>query len=112
MTLLLRWVINAGALVLLARLIPGIIINSWYAAFIAALILGLINASIHPIILVLTLPINIITLGLFTLVINGLMFWFAASIVDGFTVVNFPAAFWGALLLSIISFCTSFLLKK
>lgn len=69
----------------------------------AALVIGLVNALIRPILLLLTLPVNIVTLGLFTLVINGLMFWLASSIVKGFTVTDFSAAFFGALVYWLVS---------
>ncbi|MBU2542451.1 phage holin family protein, partial [Patescibacteria group bacterium] len=71
MNLLLRWVINAGTLLLLAYYLPGIVVTGWYAALITALVLGLVNAVLKPILLVLTLPVNILTLGLFTFVINA-----------------------------------------
>lgn len=99
MRLITRWLLTALALVSIPYLISGIGIRDFYTALIAALILGLVNALIKPIIMILTLPFNIITLGLFTLVINALMFWFASSIVKGFTVTGFGPAFWGALLM-------------
>ena len=90
-------------------LVPGIHVSSFYTALLAAVLLGLINAIIKPLLLILTLPVNILTLGLFTLVINAFLFWFASSIVKGFTVDNFTAAFWGALFMSIASWIISFL---
>ncbi len=112
MRLILRWIINAGTLLLLAYYLPGITVSGWYAALIAALILGLVNAVIKPVLVILTLPVNILTLGLFTFVINALLFWFVASFVDGFFVAGFWPAFWGALILSIVSWLVSGLLKK
>lgn len=76
--------------------------NFW-SALIAALVIGLVNALIRPLLLILTLPVNILTLGLFTLVINAFMFWLASSIVKGFDVANFWAAFWGALVFWLVS---------
>ncbi|MBU0546353.1 phage holin family protein [Patescibacteria group bacterium] len=112
MKLLLRWLISAVALLIIANYIPGIKIIGVYPALVAALILGLINALIRPLAVVLTLPITIITLGLFTLVINGLMFWFASTIVKGFYVSGFMPAFWGALIMSLVGWGTNMMLKK
>jgi len=112
MKLLLRWLINAGTLLLLANYLPGIEVSGWYTALIAALILGLVNAVIKPIFVILTLPVNILTLGLFTFVINALLFWFVASFIDGFVVAGFWPAFWGALIMSLVSWLVSSLFKK
>lgn len=112
MKLILRWIINAGTLLLLAKYLPGITVNGWYSALIAALVLGLINAVIRPIFIFLTLPISILTLGLFTLVINGLMFWFASSVVKGFTVSGFMPAFYGALIMTVVGWFVGSILKK
>ncbi|MCB9798972.1 phage holin family protein [Candidatus Nomurabacteria bacterium] len=111
MKLIIRWIINAVTLVATAQVLEGLDLSGWYAAFIAALVLGLVNAVIRPVILFLTLPINILTLGLFTLVINGLMFWFVSSIVKGFDVAGFGPAFIGALVLSVISVFVGWALK-
>ena len=94
----MRWILNSLILMLVAYLTPGISIASFWTALILSVIFGLINAVIRPIILILTLPINILTLGLFTFLINALMFWLASSIVKGFEVQNFASAFWGALI--------------
>lgn len=112
MKLIFRWLINAVALMAIAYYLPGIAVSGFYSAFIAALVLGLVNALIRPILVVLTLPINILTLGLFTLVINALMFWLVASIVKGFYVAGFMPAFWGALIMVVVSWMTGALLKK
>ena len=101
--LLLRWAINTGALMLIPLLMPSIRVDGLYSALVAALALGFINALLRPLLILVTLPINILTLGLFTLVINALLFWFAASFVKGFHVAGFWPAFWGALLYSLIS---------
>jgi len=111
MTFLIRWFINAGTLILLAFYLPGIEVSGWYTALIAALILGLVNTIIRPILLILTLPINLVTLGLFTFVINALLFWFVSTVVKGFVVNGFWPAFWGALILSLVSWFTSSLLR-
>jgi putative membrane protein len=100
--LLLRWLLNALILILVARLTPGIEFTSFWAALVTSLVLGFLNALIRPLILILTLPINLLTLGLFTLVINALMFWLAGSIVKGFDIASFGSAFIGALIYSAI----------
>jgi len=112
MRLLIRFLVLALALILIAYLIPGINVSSFLSALVAALVLGLINALIKPIVLVLTLPINILSLGLFTFVINGLLFWLVSSMVKGFDVAGFWAAFWGALAFSIISWFANMSLKN
>ena len=101
--LLIRWVINALALLLISRVIKGIEVDSIFAAFVAAAVLGVINAILRPILVFITLPITILTLGLFVLVINGLMLYIAGSVVEGFHVVGFWPAVFGALFLSVIS---------
>ena len=101
--LLLIWTLNALALVAVANFVPGIHVDNFMAAFVAAMILGLINTLIRPIFLVLTLPATVITLGLFIFIVNGLMFWFAGSILRGFMVDGFWPAIMGALLFSIFS---------
>lgn len=111
MYILFRWTLNALALFFTASVIPGLHLTGFYAALITVLVLGLVNAFIRPLLVVLTLPINILTLGLFTLVINGLLFWLVSTLVKGFTVENFTAAFLGALVFSIISWIVSQLLK-
>ena len=110
MNLLLRWVINALALLALPYVFDSIRIEGFYTALVTALALGFVNALIRPILIVLTLPLNILTLGLFTFVINGLLFWFVASFVTGFYVAGFWPAFWGALVYSIISWALSTLI--
>jgi putative membrane protein len=112
MYLILRWLINAAAILLMAYYLPGIVVSGFYAAIIAALILGIINAIIRPLIILLTLPVNILTLGLFTLIINAFLFWFASTIVKGFEVADFKAAFLGALIMWIVSLVSNWLLKK
>lgn len=111
MNILIRWLVNAIALMAIAYYVPGIVVNGFYAALITVLVLGLINAVIRPIAIFLTLPVNIVTLGLFTLVVNACMLWIAATIVKGFTVTGFWPAFWGALILSIVSSIVGWLLR-
>jgi putative membrane protein len=108
MTLLLVWILNAVTLLIVAYVLPGIVVSSFWAAMLAAAVLGLINMLVKPIFILLTLPITIVTLGLFLLVINALMFWLAGSILKGFQVNGFWWAVGGALFYSVISgFLTS-----
>lgn len=111
MHLLIRWLIYAVAIMLLTYVVPGISVRNFYSALIAALILGLVNAVIRPLLVLLTLPVNILTLGLFTFVINALMLWLVSSIVKGFDIKNFVAAFLGALVLWVVSWLTNALTK-
>src|SRR5512137_1981965 len=99
----LRWSINLLALVLAAKLIDGVRLPSLGPAVLAAGILGIVNAVIRPVVLLLTLPINLLTLGLFTLVINALLLQFVAYLVPGFVIETFRAAFWGAFIISLVS---------
>ncbi|MCB9816277.1 phage holin family protein [Candidatus Nomurabacteria bacterium] len=103
MTLILRLLFNALGLLLIARYVDGITVNGVYPAIIAAVVLGLLNLIIRPVLLILTLPITILTLGLFAFVINALLFMFAASILDDFKVDSFWYALIGSLLMSIVS---------
>jgi putative membrane protein len=110
MRLLLIWLINTIALFALPWLMDSIQIDSFTTALLAALVLALVNTLIRPILLVLTLPFTVLTLGLFIFVINGLMFWAASEMVAGFHVAGFMSAVLGALLYSVISWALSALL--
>src|SRR3954471_14183995 len=110
--ILVVWLINAVALAAVAYLMPSVSIDSAGAALAAALLLGLVNTLVRPILVLLTLPVTVLTLGLFILVINGLMFWTVANLVSGFHVAGFWSAVGGALLYSIISWALSALLLK
>lgn len=110
MRLLLIWLINTIALFALPWLMDSIQIDSFATALLAALVLALVNTLIRPILLVLTLPFTVLSLGLFIFVINGLMFWAASEMVDGFHVAGFLSAVAGALLYSVISWALSALL--
>lgn len=112
MRLLATWLINGLALLALPYLIHSVTISSFGTALIVAVVLGLVNTVIRPILLVLTLPVTVLSLGLFILVINGLMFWAVAYFVDGFHVTGFWAAVGGALLYSVISWTLSTLLLE
>ena len=103
MKILLLWMINAISLLAVAYLMPSIVVSSFWAALGAALLLGLVNAVIRPVLILLTLPVTLLTLGLFIFVINGLLFWFAGSFFQGFTVNGFWSGFWGAMVYSLIS---------
>ena len=112
MTLLLVWILNAVALLIVAYLLPGITVASFGAALIAALVLGLLNTLVKPVLILLTLPITVVTLGLFLLVLNALVFWFAGSILKGFQVAGFWWALAGAVVYSLISGLLSRLLVQ
>ncbi len=107
--LLIRWAINIAALLAVAKLLPGFSFTSIYSVAITAIVLGLVNALVRPIVLLLTLPINILSLGLFTFVVNALMLWIVGSIVKGFTIDTFYTAITAALILWLISFIASML---
>ncbi|MEO5657640.1 MAG: phage holin family protein [Nitrospiria bacterium] len=100
---LIRWVINAAALLLISQVIRGIEVDGVVAALAAGAVLGILNAVLRPVLLILTLPLTLLTLGLFALVLNGFMLYLAGSLVKGFTVTGFWSAVFGALLLSIVS---------
>jgi len=101
MKIVIRWLLLAAALLLVANLYPGVQVASFSSAMVAALVLGLLNALLRPILVLLTLPVTVLTLGLFLFVINALMFYFAASLLSGFNVTGFVAALIGSLLYSL-----------
>ncbi len=109
MTLLLRLLLNGLSLMLVAWLYSGVQVTGIFAALMAALLLGLVNAIIRPVLVLLTLPVTLLTLGLFIFVINALLFWFVAEIIKGFTVNGFMAALIGSLMYSVISLLISWL---
>lgn len=112
MSFLLRLFLNALGVILVSSLVPGISVDGFFTAFLTAFVIGLINAVIRPVLVLLSLPITILTLGLFTLVINALMFWLASALVPGFQVAGFGAAFFGAIVFWIISWATSVLVRE
>ena len=112
MRILLVWLVNALALIAVAYLVPSITVSSFTSALVAALILGLVNAVIRPILVLLTLPVSILTLGLFIFVINALLFWFVGSFVRGFEVHGFLAGLIGSILFSIVSWILSALVLR
>jgi putative membrane protein len=111
MKLIAHVLITALALLLVSMLIPGIEVESFYAAVIASVILGLLHLLVKPILVILTLPITILTLGLFMFVINAILFWVAASFIDGFTVSGFLPALFGSVIVSVVSAFTKSILS-
>ena len=103
MYLLIRWIVNAAALMLVAYVYSGVTVTSFGAALVAALVLGLVNAVVRPILVLLTLPVTILTLGLFLFVINALLFWLVGEVVQGFHVAGFGAALLGSIIYSVIT---------
>jgi len=101
--LVIRWMLFSLALIFIAWVVPGISLASFMTAMWAAFVIGLVNIFIRPVLLILTLPLNLLTLGLFTFIINALMFWLVSSFVEGFMVSGFLAALIGSILLSVIS---------
>lgn len=101
MKLILKWLLSAAALLAVAHFYSGVVVTSFTSALIAAFVIGLFNTFLKPILVILTLPVTLITLGLFMFVINALMFWAAASVLDGFHVRGFGAALLGSLIYSV-----------
>ena len=102
MKLIFKWLLSAAALLCVAYLYSGVVVSSFGAALIAAFVIGLFNMVLRPVLVVLTLPVTVVTLGLFLFVINALMFWAAAGVLDGFHVRDFSAALWGSLIYSVL----------
>lgn len=103
MTLILVWILNAVALLVVAYVLPGITVASFGSALIAAIVLGLLNMLLKPLLILMTLPLTLLTLGLFLFVINALLFWLAGSMLKGFEVHGFWWAFAGAIVYSIVT---------
>ena len=101
MKLIVKWLLSAAALLAVDYLYDGVVLSSFSAALIAAFVIGLFNMLLRPVLVVLTLPVTVLTLGLFLFVINALMFWAAASVLDGFYVSGFGAALLGSLIYSV-----------
>lgn len=112
MYLLARWLMTALAVMAAAYLVPGISVSGFYAALLVAFVLGIVNAILRPLLLLLTLPLNIVTLGLFTFVLNGFLFWFVSTIIKGLEVRGFWAAITGALVVTVISWMANQYLKR
>jgi putative membrane protein len=112
MRLLLLWILNALALLAVTWLLPSIQLSGFGSALIAALGLGFINTLVRPVLALLTLPITVLTLGIFYLVLNGLLFWFAAALLPGFHVEGFVSALIGAVLYGVIAWALSALIPN
>jgi putative membrane protein len=112
MSFLIHWLIVAAALWVTTSIVPGVTVASYTTLALAALVLGLVNALVRPVLLIVTLPLTIITLGLFYLVVNGLAFGLAAALVPGFEVASFGAAVIGALVVSVVSWAISLFSSK
>jgi putative membrane protein len=112
MQILTKLLLSVVTLLAIAYYVPGIAVSGIYIALIVAVLLAIVNVTLKPILVLLTLPINILTLGLFTFVINALLFWFIATFVDGFDVDGFLPAFIGALILSVVSWLGNKLLSQ
>ena len=110
MRLIVHWLINAAALFVLPYVLSSIQVKDFVTALVVALVLGLVNAIIRPILVLLTLPVTILTLGFFILVINALLFWGVASFVDGFGSPGTWSAFWGAIIYALVSWAIAALL--
>lgn len=110
--LIVVWLVNTLALVAVAYLMPSVTVSSLQSALLAALVLGLVNAVVRPVLVLLTLPVTILTLGLFIFVLNGLLFWMVASWLEGFDVGGFWSGVLGALLFSIVSWLLSALVQR
>jgi putative membrane protein len=109
---LIHWLVVAVALWVTANVVPGVAITSWSALAIAALVLGFVNAIIRPVLVILTLPITVLTLGLFYLVVNAIAFAIAAALVPGFQIASATAAILGALATSLISWFIGIFVKR
>jgi putative membrane protein len=108
MYFIIRLLINMVAILIIAYLVPKVVrVDNWMAALVAAFLLGIVNTFIRPIVVLLTLPLTIVTLGLFLLVINGLLLWLVSAVVEGFHVTGFWGALLGAILISIVSWILS-----
>lgn len=112
MSFLVHWLIVAAALWVTTRLVPGVSVADYTTLALAALVLGLVNALVRPVLLIVTLPLTILTLGLFYLVVNGLAFGLAAALVPGFAVASFGTAVLGALVVSVVSWAISLFSSK
>ena len=112
MKLILNWLLSAAALLAVAYLYPGVMVSSVTSALIAAAVLGFLNMVVRPILVLLTLPVTLVTLGLFLFIINALMFWAAASLLSGFNVTGFGAALVGSLIYSVLQLAIDFVLER
>ncbi|MGC1175300.1 phage holin family protein [Polaromonas sp.] len=112
MKLIVKWLCSAAALLAVAYLYSGVTVTSFPAALLAAAVLGALNIVVRPVLVLLTLPVTLVTLGLFLFVINALMFWAAASLLSGLQVTGFVAALIGSLIYSVLQLAIEFLLER
>lgn len=112
MKLILNWLLSAAALLAVAYLYSGVVVSSFTGALIAAAVLGALNMVVRPILVLLTLPVTLVTLGLFLFIVNALMFWAAAGLVSGLNVTGFGAALIGSLLYSLLQLAIDFVLQR
>ena len=112
MKLILKWLCSAAALLAVAYFYSGVVVTSFTGALIAAAVLGALNTVVRPILVLLTLPVTLVTLGLFIFVVNALMFWAAASLVSGLSVSGFGAALVGSLIYSVLQLLIEFVLER
>jgi len=112
MRLLLQWILTAIALLIVSRIVPGFHVDGLWPALIAALVIGLLNATVGLLLKIITFPLSILTLGIFLLVINGIMILVASDIVRGFHVYGFAPAFWGAVVLALMGMVIRAVVKE
>jgi putative membrane protein len=112
MRFILKWLSSAAALMVVAYLYSGVVVTSYTGALIAAAVLAVLNTLLRPLLVLLTLPVTLVTLGLFMFVINALMFWAAASLVSGLNVNGFAAALMGSLIYSLLQLAIDFVLAR
>lgn len=112
MKLIVKWLLSAVALLAVAHLYSGVVVQSFSAALVASLVIGLFNAVLRPVLVVLTLPVTVVTLGLFLFVINALLFYWAASLLDGFHVQGFAAALVGSLVYTVLGMVINSALER
>jgi putative membrane protein len=110
--LLARLVINAVLLLLVSRLVPGFYVEGWGSAFIGAIVLGVVNFFVRPVMVILTLPLTLLTLGLFLLVVNALMLWLVSGLVPGIHLRGFGSALLGSLLFSLLNLAISAVVRR
>ena len=111
--ILVRWLVQTAAITIAAYLLDGIHVEGFFSAFFAAVILGILNAFFRPILIIITLPVNILTLGLFTFVINALLLMMVSGVIPGFEVHGFWSAVFGSLIISLVSwFLSSFINER
>lgn len=110
--MLIRWFLNIIVLFLVSYIVPGIKFNNFWSLIVTSVVLGLLNAIVRPVLILLTLPVNILTLGLFTLVINAFVFWLVGTIVKGFEIKNFTSAFIAALVYWLIILLINYISER